>query len=83
MHIAPTFGADDAKVAKEANVPPMMVIDSSGELVPLVNLKGAFIDGLGSLSGKYVKNEFQKIKPIRKAFDVEIAIHLKKTKLLK
>ena len=29
VHIAPTFGADDAKVAKEANVPPMMVIDSS------------------------------------------------------
>ena len=77
VHIAPTFGADDAKVAKEANVPPMIVIDSSGELVPLVNLKGAFIDGLGSLSGKYVKNEFQKNKKIRKPVDVEIAIHLK------
>ena len=78
VHVAPTFGADDAKVAKEANVPPMMVMDSSGELVPLVNLKGAFIDGLGSLSGKYVKNEFQKNKnQIEKPVDVEIAIHLK------
>ncbi len=43
VHIAPTFGADDAKVAKDSNVPPMLVIDKVGELVHLVNIKGAFI----------------------------------------
>ena len=81
VHIAPTFGADDAKVAKECNVPPMLVKDKDGELVPLVNLKGAFIDGLGDLSGKFVKNSFYKDgKNNRKSVDVEIAIKLKRRK---
>ncbi|MDG1237912.1 MAG: isoleucine--tRNA ligase [Flavobacteriales bacterium] len=78
VHIAPTFGADDAKVAKDAGVPPMLVKNKSGDLVPLVNLKGAFIDGLGELSGKFVKNEYYKnIEKNTKSVDVEIAIQLK------
>ena len=78
VHIAPTFGADDAKVAKDAGIPPMLVKNKSGDLVPLVNLKGAFIDGLGELSGKFVKNEYYKnIEKNTKSVDVEIAIQLK------
>ena len=78
VHIAPTFGADDAKVAKDAGIPPMLVKNKSGDLVPLVNLKGAFIDGLGELSGKFVKNEYYKnIEKNTKSIDVEIAIQLK------
>jgi isoleucyl-tRNA synthetase len=80
VHTAPTFGADDAKVAKEATpeVPPMLVLDENGNPVPLVNLQGKFIDGLGSYSGKYVKNEYytEGDAPERSA-DVEIAIQLK------
>ncbi|EKT3965699.1 isoleucine--tRNA ligase [Flavobacterium psychrophilum] len=80
VHTAPTFGADDAKVAKEATpeVPPMLVLDENGNLVPLVNLQGKFIDGLGNYSGKYVKNEYYTNgeAPERSA-DVEIAIQLK------
>ena len=80
VHTAPTFGADDAKVAKEATpeVPPMLVLDENGNPVPLVNLQGKFIDGLGSYSGKYVKNEYYTNgdAPERSA-DVEIAIQLK------
>ncbi|ELY1978645.1 isoleucine--tRNA ligase [Flavobacterium psychrophilum] len=80
VHTAPTFGADDAKVAKEATpeVPPMLVLDENGNLVPLVNLQGKFIDGLGHYSGKYVKNEYYANgeAPERSA-DVEIAIQLK------
>ncbi len=80
VHTAPTFGADDAKVAKEATpeVPPMLVLDENGNPVPLVNLQGKFIDGLGSYSGKYVKNEYYTDgdAPERSA-DVEIAIQLK------
>ncbi|MCB6061801.1 Isoleucine--tRNA ligase [Flavobacterium psychrophilum] len=80
VHTAPTFGADDAKVAKEATpeVPPMLVLDENGNLVPLVNLQGKFIDGLGHYSGKYVKNEYYTNgeAPERSA-DVEIAIQLK------
>ncbi|WP_281297930.1 isoleucine--tRNA ligase [Flavobacterium limnophilum] len=80
VHTAPTFGADDAKVAKEATpeVPPMLVLDENGTPVPLVNLQGKFIDGLGNYSGKYVKNEYytEGDAPERSA-DVEIAIQLK------
>jgi len=80
VHTAPTFGADDAKVAKEAipEVPPMLVLDENGNPVPLVNLQGKFIDGVGNYSGKYVKNEYytEGGAPER-SMDVEIAIQLK------
>ena len=80
VHTAPTFGADDAKVTKEATpeVPPMLVLDENGNAVPLVDLQGKFIEGLGNLSGKYVKNEYYNYgeAPERSA-DVEIAIQLK------
>ena len=80
VHTAPTFGADDAKVAKEATpeVPPMLVLDESGNAVPLVDLQGRFIQNLGEYSGKYVKNEYYNDgeAPERSA-DVEIAIQLK------
>lgn len=80
VHTAPTFGADDAKVAKEATpeVPPMLVLDENGNPVPLVDLQGRFIKGLGDYSGKYVKNEYYNDgeAPERSA-DVEIAIQLK------
>ncbi|RYJ41488.1 isoleucine--tRNA ligase [Flavobacterium beibuense] len=80
VHTAPTFGADDAKVAKEAKpeVPPMLVLDANGNPVPLVDLQGRFIQGLGDLSGKYVKNEYyDKGEAPEKSVDVEIAIRLK------
>lgn len=80
VHTAPTFGADDAKVAKEAQpeVPPMLVLDENGNPVPLVDLQGRFIKGLGELSGKYVKNEYyDKGTAPEKSVDVEIAIKLK------
>ncbi|MGL2962464.1 isoleucine--tRNA ligase [Flavobacterium sp. RSB2_4_14] len=80
VHTAPTFGADDAKVAKEATpeVPPMLVLDENENPVPLVDLQGKFIQGLGNYSGKYVKNEYYNDgeAPERSA-DVEIAIQLK------
>ncbi|KAB1156024.1 isoleucine--tRNA ligase [Flavobacterium luteum] len=80
VHTAPTFGADDAKVAKEAipEVPPMLVLDENENPVPLVNLQGKFIDGLGSYSGKYVKNEYYtEGEAPERSIDVEIAIRLK------
>jgi len=62
VHTAPTFGADDAKVAKDAGVPAMLVQDELGNLVPLVDLQGKFRtlvqDELFGLSGEYVKAEY-------------------------
>ncbi len=79
VHIAPTFGADDAKVAKDAGVPPMLVLNKEGNPVPLVNLQGKFIDDLDTdLAGKYVKNEYYKDgEAPDKSVDIEISIFLK------
>lgn len=81
VHIAPTFGADDAKAAKEAGVPPMLVKDENDNLVPLVDLQGRFIQGENVpelFSGKYIKNEYydEGTAP-EKSWDVELAILLK------
>ncbi|MDX5325427.1 MAG: isoleucine--tRNA ligase [Bacteroidota bacterium] len=78
VHTAPTFGADDAKVAKEAGVPPMLVLDDNGNPVPLVDLQGRFVSQMGELAGKYVKNEYyDEGQAPEKSVDVEIAIRLK------
>lgn len=80
VHTAPTFGADDAKVAKEATpeVPPMLVLDENENPVPLVDLQGKFVAQLGDFGGKYVKNEYYNDgEAPEKSVDVEIAILLK------
>ncbi len=80
VHTAPTFGADDAKVAKEATpeVPPMLVKDENGNLVPLVDLQGRFRPEMAEFAGKYVKNEYYNDgEAPEKSVDVELAIKLK------
>lgn len=78
VHIAPTFGADDARAAKEAGVPPMLVLDENGNAVPLVDLQGKFRPEMGEFAGKFVKNEYyNKGEEPEKSVDVEIAIKLK------
>ncbi|WP_286155915.1 isoleucine--tRNA ligase [Parabacteroides goldsteinii] len=42
VHIAPTFGADDDRVAKAAGVPPLMMIDKDGNRRPMVDMTGKF-----------------------------------------
>ncbi|MCC2591297.1 isoleucine--tRNA ligase [Chryseobacterium sp. MFBS3-17] len=81
VHTAPTFGADDARVAKEAGVPPMLVKDENDNLVPLVDLQGRFITGGNTpevFAGQYIKNEYydEGTAPER-SWDVELAILLK------
>ena len=74
VHIAPTFGADDAKVAKDAGVPPLQLIDLNGELRPMVDLTGKLypidqldaefvkervnVDLYKEYAGRFVKNEY-------------------------
>lgn len=83
VHTAPTFGADDARVAKMAQpeIPPMLVKDENDNLVPLVDLQGKFIKGKHVpelFAGKYIKNEYydEGTAP-EKSWDVELAILLK------
>ena len=81
VHIAPTFGADDARVAKEYGVPPMLVKDAYGNLIPLVDLQGKFITGHNipeAFAGKYIKNEYYDAgQAPEKSWDVSLAILLK------
>ncbi len=80
VHTAPTFGADDFRVAQQAKppVPPMLVLDQNGKPVPLVDLQGKFRPEMGEFAGKYVKNEYYDVgKAPEKSVDVEIAIKLK------
>lgn len=74
VHIAPTFGADDAKVAKANDVPGMMLTDKDGNLRPMVDLTGKYfriedldadyvkrsvnIDLYKEYAGRYVKNAY-------------------------
>jgi len=80
VHTAPTFGADDAMVAKQAKpeVPPMLVLDDNGNPVPLVDLQGRFTKHNGIYAGKYVKNEYyNEGEAPERSLDVEISIQLK------
>ena len=80
VHTAPTFGADDALVAKQAKpeVPPMLVLDENNNPVPLVDLQGKFRPEMKEFGGKYVKNEYYADGEVpERSVDVEIAIKLK------
>jgi isoleucyl-tRNA synthetase len=80
VHTAPTFGADDAIVCKQAvpPIPPMLLKDDNDNLVPLVNLQGKFRPEMGEFAGKYVKNEYYADgEAPEKSIDVELAIKLK------
>ena len=74
VHIAPTFGADDAKVAREANIPSLFLINKKGETRPMVDLQGKYYElseldhnfvtacvdekAYGHHAGDYVKNAY-------------------------
>ncbi|NND10904.1 MAG: isoleucine--tRNA ligase [Flavobacteriaceae bacterium] len=80
VHTAPTFGADDAMVAKQAQpeIPALLVKDDNGNLVPLVDLQGRFRPEMKELAGKYVKNEYyNEGEAPERSVDVELAIKLK------
>ena len=74
VHIAPTFGADDAQVAKAAGVPPLQLVSKKGERRPMVDLQGKFylldeldedfvktcvnVDLYKEFEGRFVKNAY-------------------------
>lgn len=74
VHIAPTFGADDDRVAKQNNIPPMLLLDKDGNKQPMVDRTGKFfkledldpefvsknvnISLYKEYAGRYVKNEY-------------------------
>ncbi len=93
VHIAPTFGADDAKVARLAGVPGLQMIDRNGDLQAHVDLRGRFyrIEELDPAfvaasmdpsyvewAGRYVKNAYDPSLPEdAPTLDVDLAVMLK------
>ena len=75
VHIAPTFGADDAKVAKDAEIPSLFLINKKGETRPMVDLQGKYYlmdeldvnfvescvdkEAYAKHAGDYVKNAYK------------------------
>ena len=55
VHIAGTFGADDAQVSRQNGVPAMLLVDKKGKQVPMVDLTGRFYR-IEDLDPEYVKN---------------------------
>lgn len=80
VHIAPTFGADDMRVATKAGVPAILIEDSAGNRMPLVDLQGKFVQQVSDFAGEYVKEEYLEDKEKAsdyKSVDVRISIKLK------
>ena len=73
VHIAPTFGADDMRVAKEAGIPLMLVKNEDGNLVPLVDLQGKFVkevqDGIFLYGKEFVKEAYLTESEKQKEFE--------------
>lgn len=83
VHIAPTFGADDMRVAQQAGIPPIMVPRDADTMVPIVDRQGRFVSEITDWAGQYVKEAYAseevRQRPDYKPIDVQIAIHLKET----
>ena len=93
VHIAPTFGADDAKVARLAGVPGLQVVDRNGDLQAQVDLRGRFfrVEDLdpeyaaanmsadyAEWAGRYVKNAYDSsLEADAPTLDVDICVMLK------
>ncbi len=74
VHIAPTFGADDDRVAKQAGIVPLFMIDKEGKKQPMVDRQGKFfriedldakfvsdyvnVESYGAFAGRFVKNAY-------------------------
>jgi isoleucyl-tRNA synthetase len=78
VHISPTFGADDQRVAKQAGIGAIMVKDEEGKDMPIVDRQGRYVKEMAEFGGLYVKNEYYKDgEASEKSLDVLLAIKLK------
>lgn len=74
VHIAPTFGADDFKVARQHGIPALLVKDENGNDMPLVDKQGRFVKEVTDFAGRFVKDYGQiEDRPV----DVDIVVKLK------
>ncbi|AFM04263.1 Isoleucyl-tRNA synthetase [Bernardetia litoralis DSM 6794] len=83
VHISPTFGADDARVAKQNNIPAILVADENGNPMPLVDKRGRFVKEVTDFAGEAVKAEYEpdEVTSVKgyESVDLRIAVKLKTT----
>ena len=78
VHISPTFGADDYRIAQKVGIGAIMVKDEEGNDAPIVDKQGRYVKEMAEFAGKYVKDEYYPEGEVpEKSLDVEIAIKLK------
>ena len=78
VHISPTFGADDQRIAKLAGIGAIVVKDEEGNIGPIVDKQGRYVKEITEWAGMYVKNEYYADgEAPEKSLDVLIAIKLK------
>ncbi|MBK5286729.1 MAG: isoleucine--tRNA ligase [Bacteroidia bacterium] len=58
VHIAPTFGADDFRVAKQSVIASILVKDENGNDIPLVDKRGRFVKEVTDFAGEFVREEY-------------------------
>jgi isoleucyl-tRNA synthetase len=58
VHTAPTFGADDFRVAQQNGIPAILVLDAAGKEVPLVNRQGRFVEEVSDYALEPVKEAY-------------------------
>lgn len=78
VHISPTFGADDQRVAQQAGIGAILVKDEEGNDAPIVDKQGRYVKEITDFAGMYVKNQYYtEDEEPEKSLDVQIAIKLK------
>ncbi|MBW3129836.1 isoleucine--tRNA ligase [Hymenobacter profundi] len=79
VHISPTFGADDFKVAQQNDVPALLVADDQGKLGPIVDRTGRYVQQMGEFGGRWVKNYdgHDESAADYRTLDVDISVRLK------
>ncbi|MBC6608265.1 isoleucine--tRNA ligase [Hymenobacter sp. BT188] len=79
VHISPTFGADDFRVAQLNDIPALLVTDAEGKLTPIVDRTGRYVLQMGEFGGRLVKNYdgHDETGADYKTLDESIAIRMK------
>jgi isoleucyl-tRNA synthetase len=81
VHIAPTFGSDDYRLAQQQGIPSITVPDSEGKALPIVDEQGRFVAAITDYAGCYVKEAYRPTEAAQKSklsTDLRIVIQLKK-----
>jgi isoleucyl-tRNA synthetase len=76
VHISPTFGSDDYRVAAAAGIGGLLSTDEAGQVSPIVDRRGKYVPAMGIWAHRFVKTEYSP-EPEERTLDVDLCIWLK------